>query len=527
MKLSRIASIVAVVFLLGVMMLPQARPAEALQTNELFVDNWSKATSAVLSQGATGTWESNGVGSASVLKDGSTYKMWYTGFNVDSVLAIGYATSSDGTSWAKSGSNPVLQKGTTGAWDANGVGSQTVIKDGSTYKMWYTGINASFLPAIGYATSSDGITWTKVGTVTWTGTAAAFEATGVLGATVIKDGATYKMWYTGRSTTTGASAGNWAIGYATSTDGQSWARYASNPVLTYGSTGAWDSRASGLPSVIKTTVASTTVYLMAYTGYAGAGTSGLIPEVGFVGSTDGITWVKYAGERVLKKATSGTAWDGRGVGPVSLMRDGNTYKMWYSGLNSSLLSNIGYATSFTYAFHVDLQNGWNIMSTPIALDGNTWGAITTERGTALDYVIAYSHNPVTGAFSQVLNSDTLTPLTGVYIKMSSADSVPLWVGSDLTAPPTRTLSTGWNLIGPSNWPMNSTPNITPDVLTSVYETATGARGYTNVVSPGLNQTYWAYARNSTAIPMVEMGRGYWVYMENSDILAGNTVTPLQ
>jgi hypothetical protein len=37
----------------------------------------------------------------------------------------------------------------------------SVLFDGTTYKMWYAGGNASWTGQIGYATSPDGITWTK------------------------------------------------------------------------------------------------------------------------------------------------------------------------------------------------------------------------------------------------------------------------------------------------------------------------------------------------------------------------------
>lgn len=58
---------------------------------------------------------------------------------------------------AKSGSNPIFSGGT---WDFNhDYGS--VIKIGSTYYLWYWGIDSSGVSALCYATSSDGISWTR------------------------------------------------------------------------------------------------------------------------------------------------------------------------------------------------------------------------------------------------------------------------------------------------------------------------------------------------------------------------------
>ena len=105
----------------------------------------------------------NSVGAVSVIKDDSTYKMWYTqgesdfadsdiyviladitdfGLVVDDVLAIldssstviRYATSADGINW--SGGNPIVLTGSGAAWDS--VADPSVIKSGSTYEMWYT-----------------------------------------------------------------------------------------------------------------------------------------------------------------------------------------------------------------------------------------------------------------------------------------------------------------------------------------------------------------------------------------------------
>ena len=85
--------------------------------------------------------------------------MWYQ-THTDALSDIGYATSTDGISWTKQPGNPVLSAGPEGAWDGEKVADPNVLFDGTTYHMWYAGNDGSGWQ-IGYATSTDGVTWTK------------------------------------------------------------------------------------------------------------------------------------------------------------------------------------------------------------------------------------------------------------------------------------------------------------------------------------------------------------------------------
>jgi len=103
------------------------------------------------------SWETHGVFGPFVMKDGSTYKMWYTATDIFDVARIGYATSSDGISWTKN-PNAVLDVGSTGQWDSWGVYYPWVIKEASdSYKMWYAGTPDGLRGDIGLATSTNGI----------------------------------------------------------------------------------------------------------------------------------------------------------------------------------------------------------------------------------------------------------------------------------------------------------------------------------------------------------------------------------
>lgn len=59
-------------------------------------------------------------------------------------------------SWQKFSSTPILPVGVPSDWDMSIVTKPTVVFNNITYKMWYGGDSG-----IGYATSTDGVHWTK------------------------------------------------------------------------------------------------------------------------------------------------------------------------------------------------------------------------------------------------------------------------------------------------------------------------------------------------------------------------------
>ena len=204
--------------------------------------NWAKYSSnPMLDLSTQNSWESVHVANPSVLFDGIIYKMWYTGFD-GKHIRIGYANSSDGINWVKFSDNPVLDIGVWGSKDSD-IWSPSVVFDGTEYKMWYTGFDGNM--KIGFARSDDGIHWAKSNTpVLDVGLWGSWDDRGVWSPSVILDGFEYKMWYTGWN---GISVG---IGYATSTDGINWTRLSFCPVLDLGTTGTWDYSYVSNPTVI-------------------------------------------------------------------------------------------------------------------------------------------------------------------------------------------------------------------------------------------------------------------------------------
>jgi predicted GH43/DUF377 family glycosyl hydrolase len=88
------------------------------------------------------------------------YVMYYMGTDGGNE-SIGLAYSDNGTHWTGYINNPVLSPGAAADWDNTGVGYCSVLNLSSgNWQMWYGGgPNTKY--GIGYATSPDGITWTK------------------------------------------------------------------------------------------------------------------------------------------------------------------------------------------------------------------------------------------------------------------------------------------------------------------------------------------------------------------------------
>lgn len=111
----------------------------------------------------TQSWEGTTIFSVSVIYDGGMFKAWYTAGTVQNNVAltsIGYATSNDGVSWTKYDKNPVFTHASGSAFDSVSVAYATVVKNGSQYSMHYRGWDGSE-SAIGLATSPDGTSWTR------------------------------------------------------------------------------------------------------------------------------------------------------------------------------------------------------------------------------------------------------------------------------------------------------------------------------------------------------------------------------
>jgi len=276
-----------------------------------------------------GTFDSQLAGSAWVIFEDNTFKMWYTGLNQNGDFSICRAESLDGINWTKNG--PITFSNPPASWEANGQATPCVIQEGTGYYMWYTGVALTNIQ-IGYATSGDGTNWTRHGSVL-TGTITNLDSAGVAFPCVINDSGIYRMWYTGRTATSELK-----IGTATF-DGTTWVKSGSAVLTRSTTSGDFDDKWVAACSVVKEEPG---VYTMYYTGFKDTISNGIQARIGKASSPDGIVWTKYGFNPVLDIGTSGS-WDDKGVAaPCVLIQPGIT-RMWYTGGRSDLSFKIGYA----------------------------------------------------------------------------------------------------------------------------------------------------------------------------------------
>jgi len=300
------------------------------------------------------------------------------------------------TVWEKYPDNPVMVKGASGSWDDEAVAGGTVLFDEDIYKMWYGGYDGRHY-RIGYATSPDGINWTKIDTVLDNGPPGSWDDKHVWFPCVRIDGDIYKMWYQGQD------GSNYRIGYATSSDGINWIKYddpstsdppftESDPVLDRGLSGSWESVHVLGPEV----VLINNEFIMFY---GGCDTEYKF-NVGSAKSTDGITWSKDSHNPVM---TTTNDWEGQNILPGSVLIVDNQFMAWYVAGNFGSELRTGYATSSDGINWIKDNNGpvldvgppgtWDeklVIVGSVCYDGNKYhlwydNHNTTNSGAAIGY----------------------------------------------------------------------------------------------------------------------------------------------
>jgi predicted GH43/DUF377 family glycosyl hydrolase len=205
---------------------------------------WSKPV-IVLGPNEKTAWEDD-VNRPVVLKKDDRYHMWYTG-QARGRSWIGYATSPDGTTWQRRSDKPVLSA--EKPWEKVAVMCPHVLFDNKErlYRLWYSGGEQYEPNAIGYATSPDGVKWTKHdgNPIFQPDPQLPWEKDRVTACQVVRQGDWYLMFYIGFRDRDHAQ-----IGLARSKDGiTAWQRHPSNPILRPGKD-KWDHDAVYKPYAI-------------------------------------------------------------------------------------------------------------------------------------------------------------------------------------------------------------------------------------------------------------------------------------
>ena len=129
----------------------------------------------VLRPGGSGEWDEGLIQPVSVNATAEGYVMYYYGCKPGCPAmsgVFGMATSPDGITWQKyddpsttespyAESDPVLQVGSPGSFDSGWILTASIRQTESGWELFYIGFNLSSSGKVGYATSPDGIHWTK------------------------------------------------------------------------------------------------------------------------------------------------------------------------------------------------------------------------------------------------------------------------------------------------------------------------------------------------------------------------------
>jgi predicted GH43/DUF377 family glycosyl hydrolase len=199
----------------------------------------------VLSPNPNTDWEHD-LNRPSIVKRSDGYHMWYTG-QARGRSWLGYATSPNGVSWQRMSPKPVLSAELE--WEKVAVMCPHVIWDEELglFRMWYSGGEQYEPNAIGYATSPDGLGWTKHpgNPVFISDPSHPWEQHKVTACQVMRHEGWYVMFYIGFENEHLAR-----IGLARSRDGLGhWERHPANPIIFPGRD-TWDGDATYKPFVI-------------------------------------------------------------------------------------------------------------------------------------------------------------------------------------------------------------------------------------------------------------------------------------
>lgn len=249
---------------------------------------------------ASESYEQSQCQEPSVIYEDNTWKMWYSGGVANRNIC--YATSTDGLDWTKYASNPVVADHTRAH----------VMKVGATYVMFAIGPGG-----MSKLTSNDGIAWTVAATeVINNGAGGSWDSGGAQNVFVWVEGETWYMLYEA------GDGDNYQIGLATSSNsGETFTKHPSNPVIP-------DAVGSvSHPWVLKV---GSTYYAWVHV----AATATLPTDCAKYHSTDLVNWTRSPAGLALPRTSRDEGCDsGSGqVADVHLLEVNGATRIYYTGM---------------------------------------------------------------------------------------------------------------------------------------------------------------------------------------------------
>ncbi len=280
--------------------------------NSIPVFTWQKM-GVVIDIGLPGEPDHVAASTAYVMYDENMYKMWYSAYDGNEWKGLLYATSTNGLTFTKHG--VVVGVGAPGEMDDDFVRDPSVLKnDSGLYELWYTGQKKGVWGwRIFHATSTDGVNWQKHGV--------AFSKNGVAVAHAnvrLDANGMYTMWFSEYDKV------HWRIRTATSPDGQTWTDQ--GLCLDVGPAGGPDWLYVYMPSVI---VEPDGTYVMFYSDSDGNSYNQV--DISYATSPSGLagTWTKQGD--TLTRGQPGDADEVQAISPAIMKGPDGLHRLYYSG----------------------------------------------------------------------------------------------------------------------------------------------------------------------------------------------------
>ena len=225
------------------------------------------------------TWDEHIRERGYILREDSTYHLWYTGFSdtIGTTLYLGYATSKDGISFNRFEGNPIFAD----SW----VEDMMVVKSDSVYYMFAEGKN----DVAQWMTSTDKIHWSNHGALDIRTSNGEKLSAGPYG--------TPTVWHENNLWYLCYERNDEGIWLATSTDLKTWMNVQDDPVI-YKGPEAYDKFGVALNQIVK----HEGIYYGYYHGTAFEDWHEWSTNV--AASTDLIHWTKYASNPIMKENKS-------------------------------------------------------------------------------------------------------------------------------------------------------------------------------------------------------------------------------